>query len=88
MKQNNQRKKRKSENGERKVLLDWLLSGINLISILRATFLKESVLRSFSLVTVWLYNYLAKEYGRKSRSLNVDEIDYRFIIIKLDDQPP
>jgi len=34
------------------------------------------VLRNFSLVTVWLCNYLAQEYQRKSCSKNVDEIDY------------
>ncbi len=38
--------------------------GVNVISILLsfAFFLYESVLRSFSLVTVWLCNFYAKEY--------------------------
>jgi hypothetical protein len=35
-------------------------------TILRAPFLYCSILRSFSLVTVWLGNFLAKEYWRKS----------------------
>ncbi len=35
------------------------------------------ILLSFSLITVWLCNFLAKEYWRKSCSKNVDEIDTR-----------
>jgi hypothetical protein len=40
----------------------------NFTDVLRATFLYESALRSFSLVTVWLCNILAKEYWQKSCS--------------------
>jgi len=41
---------------------------VNFINILLATFLHKSVWLSFSLITVWLCNFLAKEYGRKSCS--------------------
>ncbi len=34
---------------------------VNFINILIVTFLYESVLRSFSLITVWLYNFLYEE---------------------------
>jgi len=42
--------------------------GVNFINILRPLFLYESILGSFSLVTVWLWNFLAKKYWRKSCS--------------------
>ncbi len=42
--------------------------GVNFINILLSTFLYKSVLRSFSLITVWLCNFLAQEYQEKSCS--------------------
>jgi len=51
--------------------------GVNLPNILRAAFSCKRVLRSFSLITVWLCNFLEKEYWRKSYSSDVGEIDYR-----------
>jgi len=42
------------------------LPGVNLTKILQAAFLNKMVFQSFSLLTVWLCNFLAKEYGRKS----------------------
>jgi hypothetical protein len=42
--------------------------GDNFINILLSTFSYELVLRSFSLVTVWLCNVLAQKYRRKSCS--------------------
>jgi len=47
----------------------------NLINILPKTFSYKSIFCSFSLLTVWLCNFLAQEYGCKSCLLNVDEID-------------
>jgi len=38
---------------------------INFINILSAPFLYESVLPSFSIITVWLCDFLAKEYRCK-----------------------
>jgi len=49
-----------------------------LINILLARFLYESASRSFSLVTFWHCNFLAKniaEKGMRKRAQNVDEID-------------
>jgi len=43
----------------------------------KATFLYKSVFCSFSLVTVWHCNFLAKGYRRYSCSKTVGEIDYR-----------
>jgi len=40
-------------------------AGINFTNILRAAFLYESALHSFSLITVWLCNFLRKEYCHK-----------------------
>jgi len=37
-------------------------SGVNFINILCTIFLYESVLRSFSLATIWLCNFLAQKY--------------------------
>jgi len=39
-----------------------LTASVNVINILRWPFLYKSVLHSFSLVTVWLCNYLEQEY--------------------------
>jgi hypothetical protein len=39
---------------------DWR-PAVNFANILRATFLYKSVLQCFSLITVWLYNFLEKE---------------------------
>ncbi len=39
-------------------------------------FFVQKCLRHFYLVTVWLWNFLAQKYWRKSCSLNVDKIDY------------
>jgi hypothetical protein len=47
--------------------------GVNFINI----FLNESALHSFSPITVWLRNFLAKEYWRISYSSNVGKIDPR-----------
>ncbi len=55
-------------------------SGVNFINILLEPFLLESVLQSFSLVTVCLCNFLVQEYRRKSCSENVDKINYRILI--------
>jgi hypothetical protein len=44
--------------------------------LITQAFFYESAFRSFSLVTVWLCNFLPQEYLRKSCSKNVDEIDY------------
>ncbi len=49
---------------------------VNFINILLNTFSYKIILRSFSLVTVWLMDLLVQEYRRKHCSLNVDEIDY------------
>ncbi len=41
---------------------------INITHLLCTAFSYESVFLSFSVITVWLYNFLAKEYRRKSCS--------------------
>ncbi len=51
----------------------------NFINILGIPFLYKSALHSFSLITVWLRNCVAKEYWDKSLLYNVDEIDYTII---------
>jgi len=51
--------------------------GVKFINILLVPFSYQSILCSFSLITVWLCNFWAQEYLRKSCSQNVDEIDYR-----------
>ena len=38
---------------------------VNFINTLHAPFLYKSALQSFSLITVWLCDFLAKEYQRK-----------------------
>jgi len=43
-------------------------AGVNFIHILLVPFSYESVLSSFSLITVWLFDFLAKEYWVKSCS--------------------
>jgi len=40
--------------------------GVNFINILHAPFSYKSALHSFSIITVWLCNFLAQEYWRKS----------------------
>jgi len=52
-------------------------TGVNFINILLTPFSYTSGLRSFSLISLWLRNFLAKEYRHKSWLKNVDEIDYR-----------
>jgi len=44
--------------------VDW--PGANFTNIFQAAFSYEIVLRSFSLLTVWLCKFLSKEYWRKS----------------------
>ena len=44
----------------------------------------ESGLRSFSLITVWLCDFLSKKYWFKNWSKNVDEIDYRSLQFERD----
>jgi len=41
-------------------------SGVNFINILLSPFVFENNLQSFSLITVWLCNFLSKEYCRKT----------------------
>ncbi len=41
-------------------------AGDNFTNILWVDFLSKSVLRSYSLLTVWLCNFLVQEYWRKS----------------------
>ncbi len=48
---------------------------VNYTNNLCACFLYESALHSFSLVTVWLCDFLVKGYQQKMRVKNVDEID-------------
>jgi len=43
-------------------------AGVNFINIIQVHFLYKSILHSFSLVTVWLCNFLATEYRCKSSS--------------------
>jgi hypothetical protein len=50
-------------------------SGADFINILRESFSYKSALSSFSLVTVWLCNFLAKGYRQKNLEHNVDEIN-------------
>jgi len=58
------------------------LSSVNFTNILHEPFLYEIILRSFSLLTVWLCIFLVKEYQHKSCSNNVDKIDYRAVVTK------
>jgi hypothetical protein len=67
--------------------------GVNFINILRSTFfVYESVLQSFSIVTIWICNFWRKnicklhfgfvtfwekDISAKAACKNVDEIDYR-----------
>jgi len=51
------------------------IPGVYFINILHVAFLHKSVFRNFSLVTAWLFNFLAKKYHLESCSENVDEID-------------
>ena len=51
-------------------------SGIGLVNILRAAFLYESILCSFSLLTVCVCNFLERENPLNSCSLNAGEIYY------------
>ena len=51
-------------------------AGFNFNNILHAAFSYESVCTAFSLVTVWLCNFLVPKYWHKSCSKNVDEIDH------------
>jgi len=51
-------------------------AGLYFTDILRADFLSKSVLRRFTLITVWLCNLLATYYRLKSCSLNIGEIDH------------
>ncbi len=50
-------------------------SGVNFTNILRAAFSHENFLNSFSVLTIWVCNFLAKGFWRKSCSYNVGEID-------------
>jgi len=47
------------------------IQGANFTNILRAAFLYESVLHIFSLITVWICNFLVKLYLQKSYLSNV-----------------
>jgi len=49
-----------------KMLVKLTEEGVNSINILQTTFLCKSVLRSFSLVAVWLCIFLEQKYQRKS----------------------
>jgi hypothetical protein len=42
--------------------------GVNFTNILLMPFLHESVLLSFSLITIWLWDFRHKEIGKKSCS--------------------
>jgi hypothetical protein len=53
---------------------DYLSEG-NFTNILQAAFSYESFLRSFYVLKIWVCNFLAKGFWRKSCSLNVGEID-------------
>jgi len=53
----------------------WKRPEVSISSKFYATFLYESALHSFSLLKVWLCNFLAQEYVHKNCSLNVGEID-------------
>jgi len=52
--------------------------GLNFTNILWAAFLRQSILHSFSIVTIWLWNFLAKENLAKKLLVNVDEIVYKY----------
>ena len=54
-----------------------MIPGINFNNILRAAFSYESFLRSFYVLTIWVCNFLAKGFWRKSCSQNDGEIDTR-----------
>jgi len=60
-------KKNTSAKAAYKMLVK-LTTGVNFINILLVNFLYKSVLPSFSLITIWLVNYLAKECWQKSCS--------------------
>jgi len=47
---------------------DGLHPGVNFTNILRAAFSYESFLRSFYVLTIWVCNFLAKGFWRKSCS--------------------
>jgi len=51
--------------------------GDNFTNILRSDLVVNNFLRSFSLLTVWLCNFLAEEYWHKSCLENIGENDYR-----------
>jgi hypothetical protein len=51
--------------------------GVNFTHILQAAFSYESFLRSFYVLTIWVFNFLAKGFWHKSCSLNVGETDTR-----------
>ncbi len=61
------KKNKIGEVAARKVLVV-LATCVNFIIILHSSFSYESVLQSFSLVTVWRTNFLGKEYRHKSCS--------------------
>jgi hypothetical protein len=52
-----------------------LTPGVNVTNILWAAFSYESFLRHFYVLTIWVGNFLAIGFQRKSCSLNVGEID-------------
>jgi hypothetical protein len=43
-----------------------LTPGVNFINILQEPFSNKSALHSFSLITIWLWNFLSKEYLQKA----------------------
>jgi len=51
-----------------------LTPGFDFINIYRADYLRKRRLCSFSLLTVWLCSFLAKEYYHKSNLENFGEI--------------
>jgi len=68
-------KRSKNTQASNKMLMK-LMTGYNFINILLVPFWYQSALQSFS-ITVWLCNFLVKEYWCKSCTENVNEIDYR-----------
>ncbi len=50
--------------------------GVNFINILRTTFLYQSSLRSYSLVTFWLWRKYKWNFVQKTRAQIADEIDH------------
>ena len=48
---------------------------VNYTNILEAAFTYQSALRAFYVLKIWVCNFLAKGFWRKSCSLNVGEID-------------